>query len=197
MSDSIEHASQPATDEARLPPAAFEITDYRHAVDLVRTPQPSGRRAVLALVLSVVAFTAVLIGAAVAGVAGGFTGAGVAGYLAVGLVGWGVLLALVGIRPVQLRQRRRTRQIEIAEFLAVGTAEALRLHLSSIGYAVPTAVTSQWINSPDADATSPLVHDSVIASRWWFPAAGDERVFVEPHLNQGGSLSSLPALLGL
>ena len=182
---------------ATLPPAAFEITDYRHALDLVRAPRVSVRRALTILALSISLFIALLVLAAAAGVAGGFAGAGVAGYLAVGIVGCGVLLALVGIRPAQLRQRRLTRQVAIAEFLAVDTAEALRLHLSSIGYAVDLAVTSLWIASPESDATVPLVHDSVIASRWWYPAAGDDRVFVEPHLVQGGSRSSLPALLGL
>lgn len=180
-----------------LPPAAFEITDYRHALDLVRVSQPSPRRSLAPLALSVGLFTAVLVAAASVGFAGGFAGAAGTGYLAVGVVGWGVLLALVGIRPAQLRQQRLKRQIEIAEFLAGDTAEALRLHLSSIGYAVDTVVTSQWINSPESGATVPLVHDSVIASRWWSPAAGDERVFVEPHLVQGETRSSLPALLGL
>jgi hypothetical protein len=112
----------------------------------------------------------------------------------VGVAGTGVLFALLVVLPLQLVTRQRRRLAAAAVSRLDETADALVRHLASIGYRVPRAVAAEWLVMPEPEATVALVHDSVIAARWWRPAEGDDRVFVEPYLRQQGAESALPAL---
>lgn len=178
----------PARGTPTLPPAAFDISRYRIAADL------AARRPMIVpvlLVVFVLAVIGVVAGLVVAGGAGALN-AGTA--VAIGVASTGVLLALLVVLPAQLAARRRREHARDASVFRMAAASGLSEHLSSIGYAVPTLITTEWVDSPDSEATVPLVHDSVIAARWWRPAPDDDRIFVEPHLRRGETLSSLPAL---
>lgn len=174
-----------------LPPAAFEITGYRRTIEAAAAPSPAVRAGLVAFVIATIALVTALV----------FMSRDpssdtrdIASLVAIGVAGTGVLLALLVVLPLQLRTRERRRRAQQISTSLDGTATGLTAHLASIGYRIPHEVAVDWLASPDSTETVPLVHDSVIAARWWRPADGDERVFVEPYLRQDGADSSLPAL---
>jgi len=174
-----------------LPPAAFQITAYRRAFEAATSSSRIVPVGVTAFVIATAALVAALV---FLGQGAALSGESLAAVIAVGIAGTGVLCALFVVLPLQLvtRQRRRLAAEEAARQRA--TAEALRLHLASIGYNIPLEVAGAWLQSPEPAATVPLVHESVIAARWWQPAEDDERVFVEPYLREGENRSALPVL---
>lgn len=174
-----------------LPPAAFEITAYRRSLESAAHPSRAVPVGVTAFVVATAALATALV---VHGQRADLTGESLAALIAVGVAGVGVLGAVLVVLPLQLVTRRRRHRAAETAAGHRATAEALRLHLATIGYNIPLEVAGAWLGSPEAAATVPLVHDSVIAARWWQPAAGDERVFVEPYLREGENLSSLPVL---
>ena len=174
-----------------LPPAAFEITAYRRA--LVSAANSS--RVVPVGVTAFAIATAALVAAlAFISQGGALSGESLAAVVAVGVAGTGVLGALFVVLPLQLVTRQRRRQAAEAATRQSAASGALRRHLASIGYSIPLEVAGAWLRSPEPEATVPLVHDSVIAARWWQPAEDDERVFVEPYLREGENRSTLPVL---
>lgn len=179
-----------AVPSSSLPAAAVEITAVtRAALDSARPARiiPIG---IVAFVVGVLALGAALV------IAGGATvGAADAGTLvAVGIAGTGALFALFVVLPMQLVARRRAESARADAARRDAAARSLRSHLASIGYRLPLATAIDWLEAPAPEATVPLVHDSVIAARWWQPAVGDERVFVEPYLRVGNTESTLPVL---
>jgi len=174
-----------------LPPAAFEITEYRRALEFAA----HSSRVVPVGVTAFVVATAALVAALVfLGQGAELRGESLAAVAAVGIAGTGVLCALFVVLPLQLVTRQRRRLAAEAAARQRGAAEALRIHLASIGYRIPLEVAGAWLVSPESAETVPLVHDSVIAARWWQPAEDDERVFVEPYLREAENSSTLPVL---
>ncbi len=171
-----------------LPPAAFEITRYRRAMELAAL-RP--RIVPILLIVFVVAAAAFIVGLVVLGMRAVVD---VPSLLGLGVAGTGVLLALLVVTPSHLAAQRRREHGREAAVFRMAAASGLSEHLASIGYAAPVLVTGEWVDDPHSTATVPLVHDSVIAARWWIPTANDTRVFVEPYLLQGETRSSLPAL---
>ncbi|GAB3131151.1 hypothetical protein [Marisediminicola antarctica] len=174
-----------------LPPAALEITDYRRALESAANSSRVVPVGVTAFAIATAALVAALV---FLGQGTALGGESLAAVVAVGIAGTGVLCALFVVLPLQLVTRQRRRQAAEAASRQHAAAEALRLHLASIGYNVPLEVAGDWLQSPEPAATVPLVHDSVIAARWWQPAEHDERVFVEPYLREGENSSTLPVL---
>ena len=174
----------------RLPAAAFEITELRRALDAAALPARVARASFVAFGILTIALLGTLL---LFGLGGG-TRSGVLPLVALGVVGIGVLLALFVVLPFQLAVRARRRRIDTAAASAEAAMTALRSHLASIGYVLPADTAMSWLRSPESGAIIPLVHDSVIAARWWRPGQGDGRVFVEPFLRQGGSDFTLPVL---
>jgi hypothetical protein len=172
-----------------LPPAAFDITGCRKAVDAASTSPKAIRAGLVAFAVATVAVVTTLI--FMAGDTSVDSG-DIAAFVAVGIAAVGVLLAVLVILPLQLVTRERRRRLVHASAAVDSTAEALTAHLASIGYTVPLDVVLDWLASPDSTRTVPLVHDSVIAARWWQPAPDDDRVFVEPYLRVGDTASALP-----
>jgi hypothetical protein len=174
-----------------LPPAAFEITGYRRALETAANSSRVVPVGVTAFVIATAALVAALV---FLGQDAALRGESLAAVVAVGIAATGVLCALFVVLPLQLVTRQRRRQAAEASARQGAAAEALRLHLASIGYDIPREVAGDWLSSPEPAATVPLVHESVIAARWWQPAEDDERVFVEPYLREGENLSTLPVL---
>ncbi|MEY2849121.1 MAG: hypothetical protein RI885_1788 [Actinomycetota bacterium] len=181
-----------------LPPAAFDITRYRRAAELADERPRFVPLLFVVFLVAAVTILALLVAAVSAGSSRSARGSAAVAdpvaLVALGVVGLGVLLALLVILPAQIAGRRRRARRREADVFRMAAASGLSDHLASIGYAAPTLVTAEWVTSPDSTAVVPLVHDSVIASRWWRPSAEDRRVFVEPYLRRGETLSSLPAL---
>lgn len=172
-----------------LPPAALDVSQYRHVVEDLARPAPSVKLGLIAFLIAVVLLLAVLV------VTGQSTGPDVLGELiASGVVGIGVLLALLVVLPAQLTARRKRRLNHHAASLREAAAAGIRQRLAAIGYTVPRQTALDWLSPTDLDATVPLVHDSVIAARLWRPTLDDDRVFLEPYLRQGSTSSSLPVL---
>ncbi|WP_165064058.1 hypothetical protein [Marisediminicola senii] len=179
-------ASSPA-----LPPAAVEVTDYRRRLDASASRAPIVAIGLVAFAVASVALVATL---SLVGPDWFPAEEGIALLVAMGIAGVGVLLALCVILPAQLVRRDLRRRVDDVEGALTAAAAQLRSHLASIGYEIPVSVALDWVASPQATATVPLVHDSVIAARWWRPGEGDDRVFVEPYLQQGDEASALPVL---
>lgn len=172
----------------RLPPAAVDITAYREAVSSATAPLSAVRIGLIGFPIAAVALAAALVWM------GAETGwsAGPLPTVAVGLAGVAVLLALFVVLPAQLAARRRRGLLAEVEQQTAAAADTVRARLESMGYRVPPDTVIAWLRSPEPAATVPLVHDSVIAARWWRPADGDDRVFLEPYLLVAGKSSALP-----
>ncbi|MFP7760565.1 hypothetical protein [Marisediminicola sp. LYQ85] len=172
-----------------LPPAAFDITAVRRAADDVPSPRRAGARAFGAfLVLAVVAIAAVVAAAITGG------GADILVLIALGVVSIAVLFALVVVIPTRIARTRQENALDRAAETLAASARDLVEHMASLGYRVAESTALAWVSSPESTTTVPLVHDSVIAARWWRPEQGDDRVFVEPYLRAAAGDSSLPAL---
>ncbi len=182
--------ARPARDAARLPVAAFDISEFRRAVEEAARPARVARGSLVAFGVLTVALVGTLL---LFGRAGGIR-SGAVPLVALGVAGIGVLLALFVVLPLQLAARARRRRIDAAAASVEVAVSALRAHLAAIGYRLPADTAISWLQSPESDATIPLVHDSVVAARWWRPGQGDDRVFVEPFLRQEGSDFTLPVL---
>lgn len=170
--------------ELPLPPAAVEITSLRRAVEAAvpeRMPRLTivGMGVTAAIVVATVAAALVLDG-------------DVRPLIAIGLIAALLALAALVMLPLQRAARRSRDAVTLVTATLDDTVGTVVAHLASIGYTVSADVAADWVVSPESTATAPLVHDSVIASRWWRPADGDDRVFVEPYLRQDGVASSLP-----
>ena len=170
-----------------LPPAAVEITALRRASEAAR-PERMPRRAVAGIGLVIAVAVLTVVGALV------LDGSASRAVVAVGIVIALAVAAGLVMRPLQLAAARSRRTAAAVAAALDSTVEAVVSHVASIGYRVPAEVAAEWVTSPESTATAPLVHDSVIAARWWRPADGDDRVFVEPYLRQDGVASSLPQL---
>ena len=103
-------------------------------------------------------------------------------------------VALIFVVPTQLARRRSAAAADDVAGVVDDAVDRVIRQLASIGYAVPPEVAFDWVTSPDPSATVPLVHDSVIAARWWRPAERDDRVFVEAIVRREGVDSALPVL---
>lgn len=172
-----------------LPPAAFDVTALRHAVNALSRARGRRRMSLIGFGVAVVILVIALVSLRV----GGVLDDGVTAF-AIGVVGVAVLLAAIVVLPAQLDARGRAERLErIRELRASHTSE-LRDHLASIGYTVPYEVAEDWVAAAEPTSTVALVHDSVIAARRWHPSADDTRIFVEPYLLQGEVASSLPRL---
>ncbi len=173
--------------DGSLPPAAVEITALRRALDAA-VPERLPRLAIAGIVVVLVVVVTTVVAAVV------LDGTATRVVVAVGIVAaLGVAAGLV-MRPLQLAAGRTRRTAMSVLQARESTTDSVVSHLASIGYPVPAPVAAEWITAPDSTATVALVHDSVIAARWWRPADGDDRVFVEPYLRQDGVASSLPPL---
>lgn len=174
-----------------LPPAAFEITPVRLAVEEAAASTRSVPAGITAFVIAALALIATLV---FLGQDTGIAGDGTAALVAIGIAGTGAFFALFVVLPLQVATRARRRRLQAARRGLESATSGLRRHLASIGYAIPEEVALAWVSSPEGSATVPLVHDSVIAARWWRPASGDDRVFVEPFVRMGDDLTTLPVL---
>ena len=108
------------------------------------------------------------------------------------LVGVILVLVLVVMLPARRAAQEGRRIVSDAARALDDSVDLLIARMAAVGYTVPSEVALDWVSSPEPSATVPLVHDSVIAARWWRPAEGDDRVFVEPYLLQEGRASTLP-----
>lgn len=181
-----------------LPPAAVEITGLRRAVDPAASVKRMPRLPVTGIAVVVALIAATVVGAIVlqaAGAAG--DGSGQRVLIAVGVIATLVAAALLVMRPLRSAARRSREAITSVTAALDTVVDGVITHLASIGYRVPEDAAVDWVTSPEPTATVPLVHDSVIAARWWRPADGDDRVFVEPYLRQDGVASALPVLAPL
>lgn len=174
-----------------LPPAAFEITPVRLAVQEAAAPTRAVPAGLTAFAIAALALIATLL---FVGLDTGIAGNGTAVLVAIGVAGTGALFALFVVLPLQVAVRAGRRRLATARSSVEQATSGLRGHLASLGYAIPVEVARDWVSFPESSATVPLVHDSVIAARWWRPAAGDDRVFVEPFVRMGDDLTSLPVL---
>jgi len=174
-----------------LPPAAFEITPVRVAVEEASAPTRAVPAGITAFAIAALALIAALL---FVGQDTGIAGNGTAAIVAIGIAGTGALFALFVVLPLQVATRARRRRLATARRGLESATSGLRGHLASIGYAIPNEVARDWVSFPESAETVPLVHDSVIAARWWRPVSGDDRVFVEPFVRSGDDLTSLPVL---
>lgn len=170
--------------EIALPPAAVDITSVRRAV-AAAVPERMPRLAIVglgvtaAIVIATTAAALVLDG-------------DVRPVIAIGVIAALLAATALVMLPLQRAARRSRDALTTVTTALDATVDTVVAHLASLGYTVPAEVAADWIISPASTATAPLVHDSVIAARWWRPADGDDRVFVEPYLRQDGVASSLP-----
>ena len=174
-----------------LPPAAVDITEFRREAEAAGA---STKTVPIGLAGFVIAAAALVVALVLVGQDPALTSQATATLVAVGVAGVGVLFALLVVLPLQLVTRQRRRLAEAAVTRLDETAGAVARHLASIGYRIPRDAAVDWLLSSAPTATVPLVHDSVIAARWWRPTEGDDRVFLEPFLRQGASEAALPAL---
>jgi len=187
MSDPVA-ARDSAAPAPRLPVAAVDITAARRALDAAAALEGRSwwsRRAAVGL-------AGVLVLAALAALAVGWAAPRV--IVATALIVLVVGSAVVLVAEVRTARERVRRALDDAASAVDAAVDRVVAHLASIGYEVPPATALDWVTTPVPAATAPLNGASTIAARWWHPAEGDDRVFVEPFLRRGDRESSLPAI---
>lgn len=174
-----------------LPAASVDITDYRAIVEPL---QALRRRNPISLIVFIVALVGLITAVIMLARTGVLPGDDPVLPVAIGIVGTAVLVAVCLVLPAQLAARTLAARNVDADLALENAIDRVTSTLADIGYLVPRDVARAWVRSADSGATVPLVHDSVIAARWWRPAAGDDRVFVEAVLAQEGAATALPVL---